>query len=206
MDNQLNERKKHIVVILVIVLIFLLGGEAFGRWYGFCNSPLYYNNEYSGYNLVPNQDVKRFRNHYITNEYSMRSEPLNDGEYRITLVGDSVLNGGVQTDHENLASTLLENDLQDKYGNNLRVLNVSCGGWGIDNAMGVFKEYGDFESQMIILVFNSHDAVGTISEKPVAGNSKNFPIKQYPLAWIELFDRYLIPRVESKLNIKSNVL
>lgn len=176
------------------------------RSYGFCNSPLYYNNSYTGYSLVPNQDVKRFGNHYKTNEYSMRSEPLSDNEKRLLLVGDSVLNGGVQTDQTELASTILENEMQNLQGSSAtpRVLNISCGGWGIDNAAGVIEEYGDFDAKEIILVLNSHDAVGTKSSTEVAGNSVHFPSKQYKLAWIELFDRYLIPRIQSKLNIISD--
>ncbi len=60
----------------------------------------------------------------------------------------------------------------------------------------MFEEYGNFNAKMIILVFNSHDAVGAISSFPVAGASKGFPDKQYPLVWIELFDRYILPRVQ----------
>lgn len=177
------------------------GGELILRLIGFCDAPLYYNNRYTGYNLVPNQDRKRFSSEYLVNEYSMRSLPLNDNENRILLIGDSVLNGGVLVDHSQLVSTLLEDEVNSNGSLYNRVLNISCGGWGIDNAYGVIEEYGNFDAGMFILIFNSHDAIGTISNKPVAGNSKSFPTKQYTFAIVELFDRYLIPRFERILKI-----
>ncbi|MCD7784462.1 MAG: hypothetical protein LUH18_02610 [Oscillospiraceae bacterium] len=182
-------------------MLLILAGELALRTIGFCNAPLYYNNEYTGYNLVANQSVFRFGNTYETNEYSMRSEALGDHEFRITLFGDSVLNGGIQTDQSELASTLLERYFQEEYSDEIRVLNVSCGGWGIDNDAGVVNECGDFDSSLFVIVLSSHDAVGTISSTPIAGVSKSFPSKQYSLAWVELFDRYLIPRIQSKLGI-----
>lgn len=84
------------------------------RIYGFCTDPLYYNSDYSGYNLQPNRNVQCFGNLYITNEYLMRSSPLKNNEFRIVLVGNSVHNGGVQTDQSELASTKLENAFQDR--------------------------------------------------------------------------------------------
>lgn len=171
------------------------------RNYGFCSAPLYYNDIYTGYSLVPNQNVMRFGNNYQTNEYSMRSEPLGDNEYRVLLVGDSVLNGGVQTNQAELASTILEEKMKEQYGSSItpRVLNISCGGWGIDNAYGVIEKYGDFGAGEIVLVFNSHDAVGRIPTTKVAGNSVSFPSEQYQLAWIELIQRYIVPRIQAKL-------
>lgn len=188
--------------LLGVIIILLLLGEGIMRYYGFCNSPLYKDDTYSNYNLVENQNVERFGNTYITNEYSMRSLPLNENEYRILMCGDSVVNGGTQTDHSMLASTKLENSLRKDFStSNVRVLNSSCGGWGIDNYAGVIKKNGSFNSKLIVLVVNSHDAVGKMGTSNIAGISKNFPDKQYFSAWIELFDRYLIPGLKSKISI-----
>ena len=196
---------KTLLSLISFLFLLVILGEIIMRSIGFCNSPLFYNDYYTGYNLVPNQNVKRFGNEYITNEYSMRSYPLKDGEYRILLVGDSVLNGGVQTDHSSLATTILEEKYSSKY-RNVRILNLSCGGWGIDNDAGVFQKNGLFDGKMIVLVLNSHDAVGTINRTDIAGNDVNFPDRQYYSAWIELFDRYLIPRVKNILQIRNNTV
>ena len=80
--------------IFLIIFSCCVLGELIMRWCGFCDAPLYYNDPYCGYNLVSNQQLTRFGNKYITNEYGMRSDRLKDKEYRILLVGDSVLNGG----------------------------------------------------------------------------------------------------------------
>lgn len=189
------------IIPMLAVGSFVLGEIAL-RSVGFLSAPLYRDSESSKYVQVENQDLMRFGNHFITNEYSMRSLPLKEGEYRVLIAGDSVLNGGAQTDHEMLATSMLEKDLNnDSNDKNIRVLNASSGGWGIDNVAGFVRENGDFDSKLIVLVLNSHDAIGDMGESDVAGANVNFPDKQYPLAWFELLDRYLIPRVKAALNI-----
>ena len=183
-----------------ILALFIIGVEIILRFYGFCNSPLYFNNEWSGYSLVPNQYCFKLRNRYITNEYGMRSEPLKDGERRILLIGDSVLNGGARVGHASLASTLLEDHFTP-----VRVLNISAPGWGIDNGVGVIKKYGDFDAEAIVIVLNSHDAIGHIPDYPIAGHHKTFPQRQYLLAWFELIDRYFIPRAQKLLGMKNDI-
>ncbi len=160
-----------------ILIAVVIGVELILRYFGFCNSPLYFNNEWSGYSLVPNQNCFKLRHRYITNDYGMRSEPLKDGEERILLVGDSVLNGGVRVDHNALASTMLEEAFSP-----VRVLNISAPGWGVNNGAGVIKHFGDFEAKAMVIVLNSHDAVGHIPDYPIAGHHRTFPVKQYPLA------------------------
>lgn len=188
--------------IFLIIFSCCVLGELIMRWCGFCDAPLYYNDPACGYSLVPNQQLTRFGNKYMTNEYGMRSDSLGDNEFRILFVGDSVLNGGTQTDQSKLASQMLD----EKYRqNDIRVLNISCGGWGVDNEAGFFRKFGVLEGKLIVLLVNSHDAVGTISPTPIAGNSKNFPETQYSLAWIELFDRYIIPKVKGKIGIKDTI-
>ena len=96
--------------------------------------------------------------------------------------------------------------LDEKYRqNNIRVLNISCGGWGVDNEAGFFQKFGDLDGKLIVLLVNSHDAVGAISPIPIAGNSESFPSKQYSFAWLELFNRYIIPRVKKKIGIKDTI-
>lgn len=178
---------------MVYVLTVFIIGEVVLRFLGFGSTLLYYNNDFTGYNMQPNQECKILGKHISINEYSMRSGPIGDEEYRILVFGDSVVNGGIYTDDSSLATTYIEEQLRE-IEPKTRVLNVSCGGWGVDNAYGYLQQYGDFEAHTIVLLFNNHDAVGSISDSPVAG-SLTFPEKQYPLAWVELLERYVLPRL-----------
>ena len=54
-------------------------------------------------------------------------------------------------------------------------------------------------------MLNSHDAVGHIPDYPIAGHHKTFPVKQYALAWFELIDRYLVPRVQRAFGLKNDI-
>ena len=184
--------KKIFLFLLLALVGMLLFGEIGLRFLGFGNTVLYYNNDFTGYAMQPNQDRKVLGKRILTNEYSMRSEPLKEDEYRILVFGDSVLNGGLYTDHEKLATTMLERTLQET-DPSVRVLNASCGGWGINNCWGVTEQYGDFDAKAVILVVNSHDAMGQLADYPVAG-SLYYPDRQYRFAWQELFCRYILPR------------
>lgn len=205
LERQTKNKKRYLNWIKAIFILAVLGivlGEIVLRSVGFLSAPLYRDSDSSKYVQVENQDLTRFGNHFVTNEYSMRSLPLKEDEYRVLVAGDSVLNGGAQTDHDMLATSMLEKDLNnDALDKNIRVLNASSGGWGIDNVAGFVRENGDFDAKLIVLVLNSHDAIGDMGESDVAGTNVNFPDEQYPLAWLELLDRYLIPRVKAALNI-----
>lgn len=204
-ERQTTNIKRHqhwLKVFLIFAVVSIVLGEIALRSIGFLSAPLYRDSDSSKYVQVENQDLTRFGNHFVTNEYSMRSLPLKEDEYRVLVAGDSVLNGGTQTDHDMLATSMLEKDLNnDALDKNIRVLNASSGGWGIDNVAGFVRENGDFDAKLIVLVLNSHDAIGDMGESDVAGTNLNFPDEQYPLAWFELLDRYLIPRVKAALNI-----
>lgn len=184
--------KKITAFFLLFCVAVLILGEIILRILGFGNMVLFCDNEYTGYGLQPNQDRVRFGKRIRTNEYSMRSDPLQEGEYRILMFGDSILNGGTYTDQAKLATTMLEKTLQEE-NEAVRVLNISCGGWGIDNCYGFLKQYGDLDAKAIVLVLSNHDAVGEIVQWPVAG-TLYYPDRQYTFAWQELLERYILPR------------
>ncbi|MCU0338853.1 MAG: hypothetical protein MUE30_03140 [Spirosomaceae bacterium] len=161
--------------------------------FGFCNAPLYVEDPDFEYIYAPNQHRTRFRNVIKTNEHSMRSEPLHATDTTVVLLlGDSVINGGNPTDHDDLASTILENQLNDRYQKPVRVLNVSAGSWGPDNAFAYLKKRGFFGADLICLVTSSHDAFDNISHTPLVGLNPNYPNKQYEIALYEAYDRYYI--------------
>jgi hypothetical protein len=180
-------------VLLIAVVVFTVGIELILRkvW-GFGDMVLFQSDDKFEYIAQPGQDRVRFGNRSLYNEYSMRSEPLRKGDQCIILgFGDSVINGGVLTDHDSLATTLVEEQL----GNGFRFLNISAGSWGPDNCAGYLQKFGDFNARMIVLLVSSHDAHDNMTFEKTVGYLESHPDRQYPLALIELFSKYLIPRL-----------
>ena len=99
------------------------------------------------YLYAPNQDVRRFGKRFLVNDYSMRSAPFaarkGRDERRVLVFGDSVVNGGNLTNHQDLATTRLAHDLRPFAGGNKVVVgNVSAGSWGPGNWLAYSQAYG----------------------------------------------------------------
>ena len=140
----------------------------------------------------PNQDGYRFGNHYHYNSYSQRSEEPDSTKKIILGLGDSVLFGGVQTDQDSLATSIFSQETD------IQMLNISAGSWGPDNCAAYLKKFGLFGAKAMFLLVSSHDAHDNMDFQPVVGIHPSYPDKQYALAWGELLDRYLLPRVFPK--------
>ena len=176
------------------LLLAFIGAELFLRLhYGLCDAVLMRADDDYEYIAQPSQDRRRFGNRVLYNSLSMRSEELREGSVRLLFLGDSILNGGTLTDHEHLATTLLSRRLGSDLRRDVQVLNVSAGSWGPDNCFAWLKRHGDFGARAIVLVVSSHDAHDTMTFVPVVGRLKYYPTRQYPLAVLELWDRYLFP-------------
>lgn len=177
----------------IIFLIIVAGvAEAVLRFkYGFCNAPLYISDPDFEYIYAPNQNVKRFGNRVITNEFSMRNDAVLPTDTTVVLlVGDSVINGGSMTDQDSLASGFLEKKLTLALKTRVRVLNISAGSWGPDNIAAYLKKFGLFNAKLICLVTSSHDAHDIMAHESQVGIDPNMPNKQYHVALLELWDRY----------------
>lgn len=158
--------------------------------FGFCDSPLCVASKNYEYICAPNQDCHRFGNYIHYNSYSQRSEEPDTTKFVVLGCGDSVINGGVLTDHSEIATTLSSND-------SVQVLNISAGSWGPDNCAAYLKQHGLFNAKAILLVVSSHDAHDVMDFKPIVGVHTSFPDKQYRSAYMELWDRYVKPRIMS---------
>ncbi len=187
------------IVVLLLVLVLC---ELVLRMFGFGQLPLYYSSTQYDYALQPNQDLNRFGRHFFINEDGMRSEPLNEGEIRILKFGDSVLNGGMGTDQSELSASLLEVKMQI-LDPQMRVLNVSAGSWGPDNAYAWMKEHGDFDAKCIVLLFSSHDWQDQIICSDVVGNVPFYPSSHPVLAISDLtswfWSRFVVTEVWDEL-------
>ena len=170
------------------------------KW-GFCDTVLMRASDKYEYIALPNR--MRFGNHISYNSLSMRSPEVKKGSIKILGLGDSVINGGVLTDQDSLATTILSNRLSDALSQDVEVLNISAGSWGPDNCNAYLDENGCFDAIAMLLVVSSHDAHDNMDFKPIVGISPSFPEKQYSLAIVELFDRYLLPRIENIIKKKT---
>jgi lysophospholipase L1-like esterase len=186
--------KKYVISSFIVVFISTMVLEAFARYYLGLGTPYLFDvHPRIEYMLKKNQDVYRFGNHIIVNEYGMRSKPFkanNDknNETRIMVFGDSVVNGGSLTDHSELATTILANEYKKPNGNTI-VGNISAGSWGPGNWLAYAQEYGFFEADVVVLVISSHDYVDNPTYQTL--NESTHPTVNPFSAFTEGLVRYL---------------
>ena len=187
-------RRKHLLWAPLSLMVALIVGELFARYYlGLGTPPLSVPLPGIEYMFKPNQDLYRFGNHFIVNQYGMRTEPFaakkENGEFRIMVFGDSVLNGGNQTDQSDLATTIVRNRLAEAGYKNVVVGNISAGGWGPGNWLAYAKEYGFFGADVVCLVISSHDYADNPTFQPL--NKNTHPTEKPISALLEGVERYL---------------
>lgn len=175
----------------------LLGAELFTRFYlGLGTPPLSVTDETVEYRFKPEQDIYRFGNRVRYNAWSMRSDDFlrykaDPGEFRVLVMGDSVINGGNQTDQVELATELLGTRLREAMGRPVVVGNVSAGSWGPANLLAYIQKFGLFDADMAVLVLSSHDLVDLPTFEPTVGVHPDFPAQEPWLALEEGVTRYL---------------
>jgi hypothetical protein len=148
--------RQGVVVARIILLscLALICAEGFARFHLKWGQPsVYVAHPRIEYMLAPDQDVRPYGNRQLVNQYGMRSAaPPSDRSVRRYLVfGDSVLNGGLSTDHADLATTVLSDDRRF-YG------NISANSWGPANMAAWLEEFGDLDAVGAIVLISSHDA------------------------------------------------
>ncbi|MDR2146379.1 MAG: hypothetical protein LBE91_07980 [Tannerella sp.] len=191
--------KKLLIFGLIVLLVFVAAEIFLRKYYGFCDTVLMQEDNQIEYIAQPNQNRFRFRKHIRYNEFSMRSESVAENDTSVILgFGDSVLNGGVQTEQDSLATYIIENELNKYTEERFRCLNISAGSWGPDNCFAYLEKYGDFHAKLIFLVVSSHDAHDNMDFQSVIDIDPGFPSKQSKLAISELINRYLLPRLLAK--------
>lgn len=181
--------RKKCIVLLLLLSAFVVGELVLRYVFGFCDALLYRQSDKYEYIAQPNQDRHRFGAYIHYNSFSQRNGEPDSTKLRVLGLGDSVLFGGTWMDQDSLASTLFS----DETGT--QMLNISSGSWGPDNCAAYLKENGTFGANAMILVCSSHDAYDVMTYVPVVGVVPTYPDRQYKLAWAELIDRYLVPRI-----------
>jgi hypothetical protein len=187
--------------LIIFTFCFALFIEVALRFYGFCSAPLYFESKEFEYLTLPNQIGRRFGNDYVINAFSQRSDEPSRKKKKILGIGDSVINGGVLTDQDDLATSIISDET------NVQFLNISAGSWGPDNCAAYLKHFGTFESHQMILVCSSHDSHDNMDFDKVVGKHPSYPDKQFKIAWLELIERYVFPRIfGEKFHGNENVI
>lgn len=181
---------KNVKIIILVVLCSLGMAELVARYLGLHQFPLFMESKEFEYIHVPNQTTRIYGNNFKTNEFSMRSEPINKNDTCVVLlIGDSVINGGNSIDQDELASTLLENSLTKKLGKKVRVLNISSFSWGPDNIYAYLKKYGTFNADLMVYVCGSGDAYDNMTFEKIVGVSSVHPDRNYIFGIKKLVDK-----------------
>ncbi|NEO33843.1 MAG: SGNH/GDSL hydrolase family protein [Symploca sp. SIO3C6] len=197
---------KLLLLILSALVGLLVVLEVSLRFLGFGNPLTYLADEEIGYLLAPNQSTRRLGNRIAINEYSMRTQSITakrpQSTLRVLLLGDSIANGGWWTDQDQtisaLLATYLESSLKRESQPNstskaasetVEVLNASANSWGPRNELAYLKRFGTFEAQALVLLINTDDLFAKKPSSAVVGRDRNYPLRQPPLAMLEIFSR-----------------
>lgn len=178
--------------------IAILGGlaEVFFRFFiGLGSPPLSIADPQIEYLFAPNQTVHRFGHLVHYNTWSMRSDDFpahktRTDELRVMVLGDSVVNGGAQTDQSQLATAILQRNLSIRLGRTVVVGNISAGSWGPPNLLAYLRRFGLFDADVVAVVLSSHDYADAPTFEPVVGVHPDFPAhRPWCAAW-EALTRY----------------
>jgi lysophospholipase L1-like esterase len=200
------------VVLAIGILLALAGATEFSlrALCGLGSPALILRDPASGYEFRPNQHLRRFGRHIEYNSEGLRSEPLRTitaGSVRILCLGDSVTNGGAQTEQQATFPYQLEAELANS-GMSVQTLNASAGGWASANEAGFLRKHGIFGAKQVVWELGTHDLFG--GHALPAPSDPNFPEHAPFSATTELWSRYLWPRLvgnlkdDSPLPVSSN--
>lgn len=160
---------------------------------GLGNPPIFEKSEHYGYRFKPSQDIYRFGKRIYFNSEGLRSEEINEkpaeGVMRILCIGDSITYGGWFTDQKDTYPYLLRDVLNRNSKYHFEAINASAPSWGIGNEEAYLRNYGIYNSQIVILQIMIDDLFGIKSNGDLIGESPNYPVKKPLLAIQEIFQR-----------------
>jgi len=181
----------------VIALVLLEVVCRFGIGLG--DPPLYQADAQMEYLLQPSKTYSRFHDRFSVNRYGMRADDFppkksSPDEFRVIVVGDSIVYGGVRVDQSEIDTEILKRDLQHDQTGPVVVGNASAKSWGPPNELAYLKRYGTLGADVVILELSSHDYADSPTFVPVVGISADYPDKKPPFALTDLLETYILPR------------
>ena len=196
-----------LILVAAILVICFTGAEMYARFVLGLGTPvLSVADATIDYYFKPGQDLRRFGNHVVYNNRSMRTNyDIEEGprncKRRVVVCGDSIVNGGTLTDQEDVATTIVQGHYST---NDLQILNVSAGSWGPANLVKYFEKFGIFDATDLIVEVSSHDLWEddpSLSKGACVGNDVSFPGERPLFAVQELIARYVMPRIRARLGL-----
>jgi hypothetical protein len=166
---------------------------------GLGDPPLYQADSQMEYLLQPSKTYSRFHNRFSVNSYGMRSDDFppkksSPAEFRVVILGDSIIYGGVRVDQSEIDTEILKRDLQRDHSGPVVVGNASAKSWGPPNELAYLKRYGTLDADVVILELSSHDYADSPTFVPVVGISADYPDKKPTFALADLLETYILPR------------
>lgn len=146
--------------LLALIPTVGLGLELLGRAFGLHAVPLYEPSPIFEYRFQPNQECAVFGKELRINALGLRGElPSSKSESVVWYCGDSVINGGILTHEDSLATAKWDETSEAKLGHSIATINVSQGSWGPENTLAFCREYknGLGVPGLIVLALSSHD-------------------------------------------------
>jgi hypothetical protein len=198
--------RRRLLRLVALLALFLVVVELVARFgFGLGNPPLLRFDPKMEYIYQPNQTTRRFGNLIHYNAYSMRSDDFppkksSPDELRILVIGDSVINGGAQTDQAQLATSIMQRELSQKLKRKVIVGNASASSWGPENELEYLRKFGLMDADILVIVESSHDVVDVPTFDPVINVALDMPDHKPLCAISELINRYLLPRLMAKFS------
>jgi hypothetical protein len=160
-----RSRRRTLGRILLALVGLLIAAELTARYVvGLGDPPLFALDPEIEYLLVPNQHCRRFGHDFDVNQWSMRSpwfdkqKAKGANEFRVMVIGDSIVNGGGRIDQKQLATEWLRTKLGRKMPTSKVIVgNISAPSWGPPNELAYAKRFGLFDADVVVIVLNSDD-------------------------------------------------
>jgi lysophospholipase L1-like esterase len=199
-------RSGRVIYALISALAVVVAAELGARWCGL-GRPLLYEKTGYGYRVVPGQHLKRFGHRLDYNAYGMRSAEVEPrpgaGVLRVLCIGDSITFGSTSTDQSLTYPYQLQALLEHDGGGRYEVLNVSAGGWAMENEEGWLAAHGTYGSQAVVLQVATHDLFQEKAASDIVGTHASFPSRPPLFALQELTVRYVLPRLSQRLRLRD---